>query len=226
MIREVEVELRPLYPTGLVKLRSASTKKGNPQFLTITDRGDILFYEGVHVMITTVTVKHTKASVEVENVVSLAQWRDRVYVVCYMNDQIRCMVYNYGLSNSSELVRFSCEYPDHPHIAVNNEGLFIIDKSSYHQSLRVYDHNTGKLLRTVQLPEKPLKIWSLPGPHILIYTTNGHVSRYHVSAKNATLTKSLNCGGSCTTDPAGVVYTTTNSFLQTNYLQIYSVESG
>lgn len=222
----MEVELRPLFPRGLVKLCS-SPSNNHPQCICITDRGDVLYYDYNQgsVIITTIHFKHTKATLSVASVVSLAQKGDRVYVGIYERNQFMCTAYNYELSKLSIIAQFPAERPDstYPQMAVCAEGLFIISKSSYHQSLLVFDYK-GVELRQVRLPAKPSGIWNLPGPHILLLEQS--LVKYSISSTEAVRQQSVNIGGYWTSDSAGVIYRAANAYRQANNLEIHNIATG
>ena len=146
LLRDIEINLQPLFPTGMIKLVAATP---TPSFLTFTDRGDLLFLEGGFIKISGVHHKHVKHTTQAPNYGSilLAQHQDAVYAASFENNNIVCYIYSYDLSECHEFCRFRCDYSGTASLAVTDDYLLVMDRTSYTQSVRVYTHD-GKHVRT------------------------------------------------------------------------------
>ena len=208
----------------MIKLNSATL---SPSFITLTDRGDILFLEDGLIRISGIHHKHVKHSTEDRNyyLTSLAQHLDNVYAVSYQNGNIQCFIYSYDLSKN----RMVCEFRNQnvSAMAVTEDYLVIMDRSSYTQCVRVYSHD-GKHVRNVNLPIPPDDIWPQPGNEIEV-KENSYLAKYSITSTNATQIWRAKYPGysssNMTVDSSGVIYCCHNDRSRA-YLTMYHPKTG
>ena len=226
LLRDIEINLQPLFPTGMIKLVAATP---TPSFLTITDRGDLLFLEGGFIKISGVHHKHVKHTTQAPNYGSilLAQHQDAVYAASFENNNIICYIYRYDLSECHEFCRFRCDYSGTASLAVTNDYLLVMDRTSYTQSVRVYTHD-GKHVRSVNLPNPPDGIWPQPGNEIVV-KENSYLAKYSITSTNATQIWRAKYPGysssNMTVDSSGVIYCCYNDRSRA-YLTMYHPKTG
>lgn len=221
--RDIEINLRPLFARGMIKLISTNASPSN---LSITQRGDLLFVENGCIKITGIhhkQVKYTTSDLKNQYITSLAQHKDQVYVTTYQGSDIVCSMFSYDLSVSKQLCKFRCE--NIAAVAVTEDHLVILDRTSYTQCIRLYTFD-GKYVRSVNLPNRPEGIWPQPGNEVVVKEQSSLV-KYSIATGNAVQQWRVQFYDSAvTTDSAGVIYGTQSIWNKVACITMYHPETG
>ena len=201
--------------------------------LVVTDRGDLLYYYKDEVKIVDTHNKLTKGSLKVANVVSLAQSKENIFIAamerkssCSRSRSCSCSRFDYKLKKEATLCNFPTERQSEQQMVVNESELIVIENSSYHFRLRVYNFS-GSLLRTVRLSEKALQISPLPQGRVLIKHSDLRIASYDITADQANeIWRSEDEYNFVSTDSAGLCYCNSYKYKSAQEIQLVTADSS
>ena len=207
-LANIGMELRPLVSKKLVKFHSVELNF-KADILQFTDQGDLLCYvkrEG-QVMILDIHCKKKKVTFSVEglNVISVAQYKDQVFVASFERDKLRCDMFASG--KITTICELQSKPPTNQIMMVCDNQIFLMQHTSYFDSvLRVFDIN-GKNIRNISLPTQALSIYKLPEKNALITNINSFIAKYDITNRTAVrVSKSSNTYDYVCTDSTGICY--------------------
>ena len=225
--QDLDVLLRPLIPKRIVKfLNGGFSTIMKASLLVVTDRGDLLYYYKDEVKIVDTHNKLTKGSLKVANLVSLAQSKENIFIAAMERKRFICSRFDYKLKKEATLCNFPTERQSEQQMVVNESELTVIENSSYHFRLRVYNFS-GSLLRTVRLREKALQISPLPQGRVLIKHSDLRIASYDITADRANeIWRSEDGYNFVSTDSAGLCYCNSYKYNSAQEIQLVTADSS